>query len=574
MADHGAAIVQGSNKSLTIAERTDLIADSKQTPPFYLSTFEASTQEEFKTDDRSQNSSPNSSRQSCENDPQKHKEGIFTAAKESSKIIGRDVTWRIDGGTDLGSFSRLSTTSSRSTPRPPVTSQTHKLDSHRRLAGLRRSNGLRLIPPQSRRRHHRHHYHHSASPELQRRGAFRSRSTGRNLRFPAAAAAAADAVLLTRRGDGELRITIAVTSVSIPRSGRLLFRERAREMGLKKEKGKSSEVNRKVIQGKGIASNDHWAFLEEIEAPMWADLAVEARSMGKDMIHQMPSRRLKKLFQSIGKDEDSSHNSRCHSPKVPESVSRSRGKHYKCRKWLGKAHGSLAARQHPVRELGGKSLDTATNKATSQNSSMSTVTMSSSSRKPLKGSADDNQNSVVESNAAAERSSSSSVVSKYQKLRPKSSFGGPRKTKIGTSNVTDKTSSSGNARCSREMTKSENVLQNRNSSAGKSSVGSSFTHGNTLKKVNATTMPKNGRSKKVLGTVVKVQEMQIKARTQRLQHQNRASGAKFVSQETKSKKKGLATKPRPIAGAVKKDLISVWNKENTIDGKMQRARYG
>ncbi|URE12084.1 hypothetical protein MUK42_30592 [Musa troglodytarum] len=48
---------------------------------------------------------------------------------------------------------------------------------------------------------------------------------GRNLRFPAAAAAAAaDAVLLTRRGDGELRITIAVTSVSIPRSGRRALR--------------------------------------------------------------------------------------------------------------------------------------------------------------------------------------------------------------------------------------------------------------------------------------------------------------------------------------------------------------
>lgn len=188
------------------------------------------------------------------------------------------------------------------------------------------------------------------------------------------------------------------------------------------------------------------------------------------------------------------------------------------------------------RKLGGKSLDAVTRKATSRNSSMSTITMSSSSRKPLKGSADDNQNSVVESNAAAERSSSGSVVSKCQKLRPKSSFGGPRNTKIGTSNVAGKTSSSRNTRYStREITKSENLLQNRNSSAGKSSVGSSYTHGNILKNVNTTTMPKNGRSKKVLGTAVQVQEMQIKARTQCLQHQNRASGAKFVSQETKSK---------------------------------------
>ncbi|RRT78950.1 hypothetical protein B296_00004657 [Ensete ventricosum] len=317
-------------------------------------------------------------------------------------------------------------------------------------------------------------------------------------------------------------------------------------MGLKQEKGKSSEVNRKVIQGKGFASNDHWAFLEEIEAPMWADLTMEARSMGKDIddawfrvshpIHQMPSQQLKKSFQSIGKDEDRSHNSQCHSPKVPKSVSRSRGKQYKCRKWLGNAHGFLAARQHPVREFGGKSLDAVTNKATSRNSSMSTVTMSSSSRKPLKGSADDNQNPIVESSAAAERSSSSSVVSKCQKLRPKWSFGGPRNTKNGTSNVASKTCSSRNTGYSaREITKSENLLQNRNSSAGKSSVGSSYTLGNILKNVNTTTMPKNGRSKKVLGAVVKVPEMQIKDRTQCLQHRNRANGAKFVSQETKSK---------------------------------------
>ncbi|RRT40567.1 hypothetical protein B296_00043476, partial [Ensete ventricosum] len=70
-------------------------------------------------------------------------------------------------------------------------------------------------------------------------------------------------------------------------------------MGLKKEKGKPSQVSRKVIQGKGFDSNDHWAFLvrielhrryfevpmrctlssEEIDASKWADLTIEAQSM-------------------------------------------------------------------------------------------------------------------------------------------------------------------------------------------------------------------------------------------------------------------------------------------------------
>lgn len=61
----------------------------------------------------------------------------------------------------------------------------------------------------------------------------------------------------------------------------------------------------------------------------------------------MSSQKLKNSFH--GKDKDALHNLQCHSPKVPNSVSRSRGKHYKSRKWLGNVHRSLTTKHHPVR---------------------------------------------------------------------------------------------------------------------------------------------------------------------------------------------------------------------------------
>ncbi|RWW48688.1 hypothetical protein BHE74_00045219, partial [Ensete ventricosum] len=79
-----------------------------------------------------------------------------------------------------------------------------------------------------------------------------------------------------------------------------------------------------------------------------------------------------------------------------------------------------------------------TKKSATRNSSTSTVTESFSSRKPLQSS------SVLEAHAATETSLSSSVMSKYQNLRPKSSFRGPRKTcnvKRVTSQVAGKGSS-------------------------------------------------------------------------------------------------------------------------------------
>lgn len=194
--------------------------------------------------------------------------------------------------------------------------------------------------------------------------------------------------------------------------------------------------------------------------------------------------------------------------------------------------------------MGGKSLDTVKKKATTRNSSTSTVTESSSSRKPLQSS------SVLEANAATETSLSSSVMSKYQNLRPKSSFRGPRKTcdvKRITSQVAGKVSSvahisgmrgSRTAKCSaREITKG-GISQNYNSSAGKSSVGSSCSPGSIVKNVNTTKIQKNGmckEKKKASGTVIRAHETRIKDVTHRVHHQNKAGDAKLVCQESESK---------------------------------------
>ncbi|URD78208.1 hypothetical protein MUK42_19079 [Musa troglodytarum] len=237
----------------------------------------------------------------------------------------------------------------------------------------------------------------------------------------------------------------------------------------------------------------------------------------------MSSQQLNKSFKNVGKYQDSLLISRCYSPKIPESVSRSRGKHYKSRKWLGNVNGSLTAKQHPVRKLmGEKSLDTVTKKATTRNSSMSMVTESLSSRKPLQSS------SVLEANAATETSLSSSVTSKYQKLRPKSNFRGPRKTcnvRRVTSQVAGKGSSLAHI-------------------SGKSSVGSSCSPGSIVENVNTTKTQKNGmcKEKKASGTVIRAHESRFKDVTQCVQHQN-----KLDCQESESKALGPAVPRKPLS---------------------------
>ncbi|XVE80227.1 hypothetical protein DITRI_Ditri14bG0122800 [Diplodiscus trichospermus] len=112
---------------------------------------------------------------------------------------------------------------------------------------------------------------------------------------------------------------------------------------------------------------DHWAFLEEIDAPMWVDLTVEAKlnSQAIDdewfqrshLFHQCSSRQLKSAFSHSNKDGvtlelDLIGGS---SPTFPESVSKSRGKDYRSKKWKGNFHDVSLKKIQPMKVSNGKS---------------------------------------------------------------------------------------------------------------------------------------------------------------------------------------------------------------------------
>ncbi|KAJ8754634.1 hypothetical protein K2173_010725 [Erythroxylum novogranatense] len=114
-------------------------------------------------------------------------------------------------------------------------------------------------------------------------------------------------------------------------------------------------------------SKDHWAFLEEIEAPMWVDLSLEAKSNYQDaddqwfynshQFHQCSSRQLKASFSNSPKESLSSEFDLKGpvSPNLPSSVSKSRGKHYTVKKCRGDGFDATFIKQHPVMGLKGKS---------------------------------------------------------------------------------------------------------------------------------------------------------------------------------------------------------------------------
>ncbi|KAL1822014.1 hypothetical protein ACET3Z_008792 [Daucus carota] len=110
---------------------------------------------------------------------------------------------------------------------------------------------------------------------------------------------------------------------------------------------------------------NHWSFLDEIEAPMWIDLKYEAMGtlhenddgwfLMTHQFHQCSSRQLISAFSHTGEvcaNSVSGGQEPC-SPKLPSSVSKSRGKHYKSRVW---AHSNRTSttKQHPVKNISNK----------------------------------------------------------------------------------------------------------------------------------------------------------------------------------------------------------------------------
>ncbi|KAL5711785.1 hypothetical protein ACHQM5_014027 [Ranunculus cassubicifolius] len=124
---------------------------------------------------------------------------------------------------------------------------------------------------------------------------------------------------------------------------------------------------RSVVNGGGGDSShrkstepidDHWEFLEEIDAPKWVDLAIESMSTDDDInanwfevahpFHQLSSYH----FLSEAKVNQEAGPS---SPGLPTSVSKSRGKHYKSRKWKGDNRCVTMGKKHPIKSFGAKS---------------------------------------------------------------------------------------------------------------------------------------------------------------------------------------------------------------------------
>lgn len=124
------------------------------------------------------------------------------------------------------------------------------------------------------------------------------------------------------------------------------------------------ERNAKMVRKK---ADDHWAFLEEIEAPMWVDLTIEANFNNQDIndkwfrtshpFHQCSSHQLKSAFSHSGEGIASSDFDLqgSTSPKIPLSVSKSRGKDYRSKKWKAENYDFLSSKKHPIKGLSGKS---------------------------------------------------------------------------------------------------------------------------------------------------------------------------------------------------------------------------
>ncbi|XP_048130067.1 uncharacterized protein LOC115754793 isoform X2 [Rhodamnia argentea] len=109
--------------------------------------------------------------------------------------------------------------------------------------------------------------------------------------------------------------------------------------------------------------SDHCSFLEEIEAPMWVDLTLEVSNNDQEraeewfneshLFHQYSSRQLKSTFSHFSEENGSSDF--ClqgpSSPKLPSTVSKSRGKDYRGKKWEKHKSDPSVHQSHPVKVL-------------------------------------------------------------------------------------------------------------------------------------------------------------------------------------------------------------------------------
>ncbi|CAK9160192.1 unnamed protein product [Ilex paraguariensis] len=129
----------------------------------------------------------------------------------------------------------------------------------------------------------------------------------------------------------------------------------------------SEEDKIEIAQRKSTDPVHHWAFLDEIDAPMWADLTLEAKSTFQDKddewfhiihpFHQCSSRQLISAFHHIGEGFKNSEigNQGPSSPELPPSVSRSRGKYHRNKECGQHNRRVTSNKSHLVKKLCSKS---------------------------------------------------------------------------------------------------------------------------------------------------------------------------------------------------------------------------
>ncbi|KAK9674421.1 hypothetical protein RND81_12G231600 [Saponaria officinalis] len=262
-----------------------------------------------------------------------------------------------------------------------------------------------------------------------------------------------------------------------------------------------------VAMFKSVELN-HWAFLEEIEAPMWADLTLE-RNMAAEhnddawfhtshSFHHLSARQLRSAFAhpDVGNDFVNFNLQGVCSPKLPSSVSKSRGKDYISKPQRNKDTLSVS-KNHPVNDLGRKisRLDRAPSqdskpKASPENQSdvtdSITITMCSDSRATIissnsQGLADGRDTNVsLNSQSVGTSGVSSSTITTVSQKHDKNFSEVSKEAFVPAGSLLNALKTNLRRSCAtrpalRVEVCDDRESKGRKSSSGKSSVGSSST---------------------------------------------------------------------------------------------------
>uniref|UniRef100_A0A5B6YI99 Uncharacterized protein n=1 Tax=Davidia involucrata TaxID=16924 RepID=A0A5B6YI99_DAVIN len=376
--------------------------------------------------------------------------------------------------------------------------------------------------------------------------------------------------------------------------------------------GENAENRVGVAQRKSFEPIDHWDFLDEIEAPMWIDLTLEVNSTYQDIndewfhishpFHQhSPCQPISAFSHSVegctkldfGLEGPSS-------PKLPPSVSRSRGKHYRSREW-GRSNCWLTSnKQHPVKNLSSKSSwvnsgscqkiksklsygnpkGNAGSKASSVCKSSLTETSGSKYSKPISSFGDSNR---------GESKSTSTITSENIEQQQKKFFEVSSQTFGHTSGLLSTLKITLRKSCvTRQASRAEIIggrqSGGRKSSSSKSSVGSSSNPGYDVEDVklhttqnkdttpesrNAVRMSEATKNKVRLSNVSKVSTAQVQDMSSKSRMGGKVIAANSIRKETTKSKlqcRTVQAKATVLHRINKQDLLTAATKAKDKEG--------